>query len=238
MKALRPIHLFMVTVAVAAMTLGVNASADGAFPLRSPQIPFCSGPLQAYFTGVGQNINVTTDQLDAQIWTSSLSGNSSFTFMLKQTPGEVFSIGVYNVDDPPNPPLFQVFPANAGPGWFAMASFTGGSLIVNLFNNLYQWQGQTTYPGVSATRFGFYLQGGAGTFYSQDVRNGGNAQVLAYGGTGRNWGDWWVCFEDRPYQNPDPGCMSDYDDAVLEVQSASPVPAHGQSWGRLKSLYR
>ena len=39
--------------------------------------------------------------------------------------------------------------------------------------------------------FGFYLEGPAGTFYSQDSRNaGGKPQVLAFAGTGPYAGRW------------------------------------------------
>ncbi len=34
------------------------------------------------------------------------------------------------------------------------------------------------------------------------------------------------------------GSDSDFDDAVLLLQSIAPTPAKGTSWGKLKSLYR
>jgi hypothetical protein len=239
MRLLRSSLPLLVTTVITVVALAAPASTTRAFDLRSPQIPFCSGPLQGYFAGIGQGINVTTDQLDAQKWTSSLSGNAAFTIMLEQTRDDAFTLGVYNIDDPSNPPsLFQVFPIWAGVNWSAYVQFGGGNLTVNLFNAAMQFQGQTVYNGVSATRFGFYLQGILGTFYSQDSRNGGRAQILTYAGTGRSWGDWWECFEDQPYHYPDPGCASDFNDAVLELQSVTPVAVHGQTWGALKSLYR
>jgi hypothetical protein len=91
------------------------------------------------------------------------------------------------------------------------------------------------HTGVNPNQFGFYLQGPGGLFYSQDWRNGGLAQILTYLGTGVNSGDKWVCFEDLPYLAND--CSTDFEDAVLVVQSLNPVKANGTTWGAVKALY-
>jgi hypothetical protein len=222
-----------ITIALALVTLVASVSPSAA-ALRAPQIAFCEGSLQSYLTGVGESINVLTDQVDAQVWTTGVSGNADLTIMVEMAGyADQNAIGVYNTAVP-NPTLFQVFPGAAGPGWSAYLHFGGGNLIVTLFNNGVP-QGSTTHVGVDPHLFGFYLQGPGGTFYTQDWRNGGLAQVLTYLGTGINSGDKWVCFEDLPYQYPN--CLTDFEDAVLLVQSLNPVPAYGTTWGQLKALY-
>jgi hypothetical protein len=210
------------------------ASAASAFPLRSPQIPVLGGSLQGYLNGVGESINVNTDQLDAQTWSTSISGNSTLTLMIElagNAPSN--AIGVYN-GAAAVPLLYQVFPGAATAGWHALAHFgTGGSLVVTLFDDNSIIQGQSAYAGVDKSNFGFYLQGPGGLFYSQDYRNAGSAKVLTYAGTGVNFGDWWECFEDLPTGSTD----NDFEDAVLFIESVAPVPAANTSWGRIKGLY-
>ena len=217
-------------LAVVALTASVSTAA-----LRAPQIPLCPGSLQSYLSGVPQTINVLTDQLNAQVWTTGTSGNADFTLMVRFGGiGAANNIGVYNAGAPA--PLFQVFPGAAGPGWYATLHFGGGNLIVTLFDQNSVFLVQTFYAGVNANHFGFYLQGMTGLFFSQDFMNpGGMAQVLAYAGTGVDNGESWVCFEDLPYQFPN--CLTDFEDAVLLVESVVPVPARTQTWGQLKALY-
>jgi hypothetical protein len=225
----------------AALLVSAIPSVSHAFPLRASQVTFVSGSLQNYLNLVNPGpgpINVNTDQLDAQVWSSNSSGNADFTLMIELSGNAASnSIGIYNTGGPPSPPLFQLFPGAASAGWNALAHFQGGNLTVTLFDNNGVFQGQTFYPGVSATAFGFYLQGPGGTFYSQDTRNGGGPgvpQMLTYAGTGVNFGDWWECFEDTPYA-PN---LSDFDDAVLEMQSVVPTATGNRSWCSVKSTYR
>ena len=194
------------------------------------------GTLQAYLNGVGESINVSTDQLDAQTWNTSISGNSTFTLMVEFAGNAASNnIGVYNAGAAV-PPLFLVFPGAATNGWFATCHFAGGNMVVTLFDNNSIIQGQTSYAGVTANNFGFYLQGPGGTFYSQDSRNpGGLAQMLTFAGTGQNFGDWWECIEDLTAAG---GADYDFDDAILLLQSVGPTPTANRSWGAIKSLYK
>jgi hypothetical protein len=219
-----------------AFAVVTSVSTAGAFGPRIPQIVFNSASLQAYLTTNDGGINANTDQVDGQVWKSSVSGNATFTLMIELAGNAPQNaIGVYNTADPPNPPLFLVFPGAATAGWFATCHFgPGGALTVLLYDQNAVQQGNTNYAGVNRNSFGFYLQGPGGTFYSQDGRNGGNAQILTYLGTDANFGDWWECFEDMPWGVGD----NDFDDSVLLLQSVVPTPAHATSWGRLKALYR
>jgi len=236
MKLVNRFQRQLVTAALAAVILIVSASAASAFGPRVPQVALNGASLQGVLNGFGESINVYTDQVDAQRWTSSVSGNATFTLMI-ELAGYAASneIGVYNAADPPNPPLFTIFPGAATAGWFATCHFgPGGSLTVLLYDQNAVSQGSTGYAGVNRMDFGFYLKGPGGTFYSQDSRNSGNAQILTYLGTGQNYGDWWECFEDLPWNSGD----NDFDDAVLLLQSVAPTPVSAHTWGALKALYR
>lgn len=227
------------TVAVGiALVASLVTTASAAFPLRSPQVPFNSAALQAYFNGLPESINCLTDQVDAQVWTANVSGNAEFTLMIELTGNAgLDEIGVYNGTGPT--PLFKIFPGAASAGWFATAHFGGGNLVVTLFDNNSIIQGQNFYAGVTANDFGFYLQGPGSpgqVVFSQDFRNpGGMAQVLTYLGTGVNSGDWWECFEEFPVAQ---GGDADFNDAVLLMQSVVPTAVESSSWGKIKSLYR
>ena len=220
--------------------LALGAFATSAFaappPPRVPQVPFASASLQGYLNGVGESINVLTDQADAQSFITAVSGNASFTLMIELAGNAPANhIGVYNGDDPNGfPVLFEVFPPIATAGWFASAHFAFGQLVVTLFDQNSTIQGQALYNGVNASNFGFYIQGPAGIKFSQDYRNLGEPHVLTYAGTGRNAGDWWECFEDAPFSDGPP----DFDDAVLMLQSVAPTANVSQSWGSIKRLYR
>ncbi len=204
--------------------------------LRSPQVAFNNAPIGSFFSGLGQTINPATDQQNLQAWTTSVSGNSTFTIMAQNTPGAPLpEIGVYNAADA-SPTLFPVLPSGSLSGWYATVHFGGGGLTVNLFDNNAVFQSFTSYPsGVSQSAFGFYIKTSNGTFYSQDYRNpGGNAQVLTYAGTGNTFGTWWECFEDAAYNSS----TSDFDDVILNLQSVNTTPTRSQSWGGVKAGYR
>jgi hypothetical protein len=146
------------------------------------------------------------------------------------------AFGMYNCS-PAAPPLYQVFPGAAADGWFAVASFRTAPIrvVVNLFDNNAVIQGTTTYLGADKNNFGFYLQGPDGTFYSQDARNGGNAQAVTYAGTGTSTGQWWLCWEDESVAA---GSDRDFEDMIIFLESVSkPVPTKGVTWGDLKSRY-
>jgi len=237
MRLQRPLqHLAIASAVVVIALLGFTSAARAATP-RIPQVPFCYGSLQGYLNGIGETIDVANDQVDAQVWKTTISGNATFTVMIEYAGyAQQNAIGVYNGDDA-TPTLYQVFPGAATAGWWATLSFSGTTLTVSLFDNSNVYQGNTSYTGVDKKKFGFYLQGPGGTFYSQDYRNPGTkAQILTYAGTGDNSGSWWQCFEDLPYQYPN--CLTDFEDAVLFVESVNPTPALVQTWGGLKAIYR
>jgi hypothetical protein len=209
------------------------ATSAHAFPLRSPQVPFNPGPLQGYLNIVDPGINVLTDQLNAQVWTVSVTGNSDFTLTLKNGIGQGNQVGVYNATLAA-PPLCQVFPPNAVPGWYSTLNFSGGNLTVNSFDQNSVFLGSVFFPNVSASAFGIYTLGPCGLWYSEDARNGGSPQMLAYQSPSIV-GDFWLCWSACHY---DPAAGSTFDDVVLNVQSVHPTPAANSTWGSIKGRYR
>lgn len=227
--------LFPIGLSAAIAVAAIAPTSAYAFAARSPLVGVGGVSLQNYLNGVGESINVANDQLDGQVWTTSVSGNSTFTLMIELAGNAASNaIGVYNSNAGATPTLFQMFPGAATAGWYCTAHFGSGNLSVALFDNGGVFQGSSNYVGVTANGFGFYLDGPGGLFYSQDYRNpGGNAQILTYAGTGVNFGDWWQCFDDQPYTAGD----HDFEDAVLLLQSVVPTPAHSQTWGSVKTRF-
>ena len=224
--------IFVGLIALAAVAGTASAA------LRSPQVPVAGGTLQAYLNSVGESINVLTDQQAVFEWASTVSNNSTFTIQVELS-GNANSntIGLYNASAIV-PPLYLVFPGVATAGWFAVASFRTGPtrVVVNLFDSNANLVANVTYLGADRNDFGFYLSPNPSTvFYTQDARNpGGNPQALTYAGTGLNSGSWWLCWEDAPFVSD----QSDFDDAVLFLESVNPTPVNHTSWGSLKSRFR
>jgi hypothetical protein len=225
----------LVALGSVAVSTQVNA-----FVYRNPQIPVLGGTLQGYVNSKGETFNVLTDQKASQVWAQSVSGNSLLTLMIElsgNAAGNTF--GIYNATAV-NPPLYQIFPGAAAAGWKAMISFHIAPIrvVINLFDANSVIQGTTTYLGADAGAFGFYMQDVNGNvFYSQDARNpGGQAQMLAYQGTGLNFGEWWLCWEDV-YLNGG-SSDQDFDDAVMILESVNPLATKQMSLGKVKSLYR
>jgi hypothetical protein len=214
--------------------VAVAGSASAA--LRVPQVAFSSGSLQGYLNSVGESINVTTDQNAAQRWASTVSNNATFTIQVELAGNaNANTYGLYNASAVA-PALYQMFPGAATNLWFATASFRTAPVrvIINLFDANAVSQGSNIYLGADRTDFGFYLQGPGGLFYTQDARNpGGNPQMLTYAGTGINSGSWWLCFEDLPF-----GGGSDFEDAVLFLESVNPTPVNHTTWGSVKARFR
>ena len=227
----------MIIGSIALVAFAGSASAA----LRVPQVTVNGGGLQGYLNGVGESINVLTDQQDVQRWQATVSNNSTFTIQVELAGNAASNTyGMYNASLAA-PPLYQVFPGAATNGWFAVASFRTlpTRVVVNLFDANAALQGTNTYLGADRNDFGFYLlqaPGGGGlTFYTQDARNPGSlAQMLTYAGTGINSGSWWLCFEDLTQSQ---GSDYDFDDAVLFLESVNPTPVNKTTWGELKARF-
>jgi hypothetical protein len=215
----------------AALAIAFTASVAGA-ALRSPQVSFVSGPLQAQLTALDGGINVTTDQQDAQVFTSGYTGNTDFTLYIKNVAAT--SYGLYTGTDP-GPTLNPLFSPAALNGYRALCHFDNTNGVTVQFQDQDGNPiGSTFYSPINRNYFGFYVQGGSGTWFSQDGRNGPNPQVLAFNGTGANYGETFLCFQSTPYN----GESSTFDDAIIVLQSVVPTPTHNSTWGRIKATYR
>jgi hypothetical protein len=244
------LRVLIAVAGVVALTSAALSSTANAFGLRVPQVNVLGGTLQGYLNGQGQTINVLTDQQDAQVWSQSASGNGLLTIMVEFTGNApVNSLGIYNASAAV-PPLYQVFPGVATNGWFAIMSFRTAPVrvVVNLFDGTSTFMGTTTYLGIDANNFGFYLQQAGGlVLYSQDYRNpGSSAQMLAYQGTGIATGEWWLCWEDTAVNGAGFAAASaagsasdqDFDDAILVLESINPLATLPSTLGAVKSLYK
>lgn len=226
--------VFVVLVGLAA------GSGPAAAALRVPQIPFASAALQTRLGNLGESINVLTQQQDGMVWSSSVSGNSVLTiqFDLASNIGDA-EMGIAKLDATGTSVtgLATVFPSVADNGWFAVASFrAGGVLIVNLFNQSAVLVGTMNYTGVNSALFAYYLTTAGNTFYSHDGFNGdGKAHALVYAGTGQNAGCWWQCWEDAPIPNYG---GADFDDALVFIESQNPTPVSRTTWGKVKARFR
>src|SRR5262245_24227897 len=117
MRRVRGLYKDLAAVTMAAVGLVSSLTVASAFDLRASQVPVLGGTLQGYLNGVGQSINVSTDQLDARVVNAPILYPSSALVIELTKSTEANSLGVYNADGPPVPPLFQIFPAAASAGW-------------------------------------------------------------------------------------------------------------------------
>jgi len=218
---------------VAMMAFATFASAA----LRVPQVPVIGGGLQAYFIGIGETINVLTDQQADQTWTHTSSNTTTYTITFQSSPNaNIQQFGLYNASAV-IPPLFFLMSGSVGPLGFSTATFMPGNIVVvNRFDALANFLSQTTFGGVDQTNFGFYLATQNGTVFTQDGRNpGALARAITFNGTGANSGQWWLCWDEPATGAPGD---QDFDDLVILMESVSPTPVSKTTWGSLKRRFR
>jgi hypothetical protein len=213
-------------LAVLALTLSASFAAAA---LRSPQVPFNYAPLQTVMNGIDGGINVATDQQDAQLLSSGYTGNADVTLFIKNAPA---NYGIYSALTPTQLPLFG---PPAIDGYRALLHFDNSNgVVVNFQDDSANPIGSTSFSPIDRNDFGFFSAGPNGTFFQQDGKNPGSLpQVLAFAGTGANYGETFLCFELDHYN---PGV--DFNDALIVVQSVVPTPTKQSTWGKIKTLYR
>jgi hypothetical protein len=231
-------RFYSAALATLAALAVVSAPAHAA--LRVPQLGFASTNLQNRLNSFGESINVLTDQQVGLVWGSTVSTNSTMTiqFELAGNPDHnELGIAALNATGNAVTGLDMVFPsAGLQPGWFAIASFRpGGLLVVNLFDPTAVLQGTTSYTGVNRSLFAYYLRNPSGTFYSHEGFNSdGQIHALVYAGTGQNLGCWWMSWEDTL----NPTASADYDDALVFLESLNPTPVNRTTWSSVKARFR
>lgn len=218
-----------------------------AFTLRSPQVAFDSAVLQERLDAWDGGIQANTDQVDLQVLSTALLGRI-FTFELLRQNGAEF--GVYSPSQAGEPARFAVLAGPTAVGSVATVQFTSdGRLVVMQFDSLAIFNGSTVHAWPGGSDFGFYATGPAGTWYSQDARNAGQAHALTYAGTGVNTPNLFECFEPRAFTPGDPGAFAGlvvYVDRPTCGSGARPgfgstrttcTPAVTPTWGSLKVRY-
>jgi hypothetical protein len=185
--------------------------------------------------GGPSSVNVYNDYLDDGLdsyWDITASGGSVSTFVMEiagQAPSNTF--GVYDRLDPSKyVQLFSGSDSNTLSSQVTLSMLLDGSVRIN---------GTDTGIDFGSTEFGYYLGSGSNipTFYSDSSLNaGGSDQMVAYRGTntdtvqiaGFGSGVWTnnefiLAFEDLLYAGSD----QDFNDLVVMVESAMPVPEPG-----------
>ena len=126
--------------------------------------------------------------------------------------------------------LVDIFLGPAGPGTKATLSFntvTGALSIGGILGNPVSAVNEGTFPGITASGFGFYIQPNGTdvpTWFSLDQLNNGLAQMVAYREAGPN--RWTIGFEDIAIKDAQgaPNGDYDYNDFIFQIESIVPVP--------------
>jgi hypothetical protein len=183
--------------------------------------------------GGPSSVDVNTDQASPdEIWANTDSGISPIRFVAEIAgQSNVNTFGIYDPNNIAN--FFEIFSGGDTNG--ALSTFgleTDGSVFALSGSGF-------TDTGIdfSGTTFGFYIGTPTTKFYSEVSKNGpgDNDQMVAFQGTSTDsidlpgfggpalWteGGWLLAFEDRLYSNSD----KDFNDMVIFVESARPVPA-------------
>jgi hypothetical protein len=225
-------------LALAAAAAGANATII---------LPGSETPLQSIinslYTSAGSDVslapNVNTDQYGAdQKWAIEASGFSAATVII-EIAGNANS-NAFGIYDAVNGNTVQLFGGPADQADQALVSISQGGQVTVIYlqrdagGNLTAssfWSSGLGY--FSQNLFGYYLNTGAGTFYSDPSRNAGGAdQMVAFQGDGDtiklpgNYGGTWgsssyiLAWEDLSYETSD----KDFNDFVVYVESVTGVP--------------
>lgn len=203
---------------------------------RTPQVHVNGTGLFDYLASQGESIDPARDQVVVDLFAAS-SNFSNFSVQMELLrKQDSTSIGCFNGHDVA-PALMEIFPPEAGTGWFAVLTFRSSPVrgVVSLFDDWANLRSQRTYLGADRNASGIYFSRPEGTRYSQDARNPGTEpRVLFFKGTGMNSGAAWVAMETGSSAD------DDFDDAVLFMEpfSGSLTPIPHTSWGELKARFR
>jgi len=171
----------------------------------------------------GPGIDAVDDQTPYALFTSTASGASIATFVIEVTAGAASQeFGIYDAHDNLNKVVLFDGGDTAG-DQVAVSFLSDGSIRVNFIDAGIDFASNT---------FGFFLDSGVNSFYSEDSLNGGDARALIYQGDGETTlqidpfaagtfspNEWIIAFED--------GGDNDFQDAVVLVESIEPVPEPG-----------
>ncbi len=174
----------------------------------------------------GQNDPVG-EQVQAAYFSNDGSGGAIATFIISIAGNrEENEIGIFNADGE----LLPIFEGTStGPTQAQISFLANGDVVIGGFGDGVQ-VGTTTGFG---NKFGFYVTGPGGTFFTDDAKNpGGDPQVLVYQGNNEtikipkfksgkfSSNEFIFAFEDLEYAGSD----KDFNDFVFLVESIHVVP--------------
>ncbi len=174
----------------------------------------------------GQNDPVG-EQVQEDYFTNGGSGGAIATFIISVAGNrEENEIGIFNMDGE----LLPIFEGTStGPTQAQISFLANGDVVIGGFGDGVQ-VGTTEGFG---HKFGFYVSGPGGTFYTDDTKNpGGDPQVLVYQGNGEKiqipkfksgvfaTNEFIFAFEDLEYAKSD----KDFNDFVFLVESIHAIP--------------
>ena len=189
--------------------------------------------LQEIFNSIGAtSVDVQADQSAAALFNPTASSNSTASFIIELAGNAATNeIGIYDV----NGAMAPIFGGCYTEGDRANLQFYSNGLQVTMTDSSEHTVASSWYADFGST-FGFYMNTGSNVFYSEDDKNDGNAQILAYQGNNADYvtvpggvaglftdSEWIFAFEDLYLPNSD----KDYNDAVIMVESIQPVPEPG-----------
>jgi len=219
----------LVLVALAALMLSLSAAPAFAL-LRVPQVAVQGTGLQQLFNGLGQTIDVATQQHYTPGFTGIFVTQPPTYFIASHAAGDG-QLSLYNVGSPS--PLFLILPSSLPDGWHAAVTFDAPPerAIVQLFDAAEVLQGTTTHTGVNLFGLSLAVSDASGSFYADDPLNpGGSPRLLSFLGTGSHSSDVWLAVETDG--------DGDFMDAVFLLQFFAPVPVERETWGALKRRFR
>lgn len=221
----------------AAITLGMASAAANATPVIVDGLNG-EATLQDIIDGItvggSSSIDVNADQAAPdEVWKNTDSGISPTRFVAEIAGNSgINTFGIYDPNNTANKVTIFSGADTAG----SLTSFgvdSDGSVYAGLSGGF-----SDTGIDFSSTVFGFFLTGGGNTYYSEEDKNaGGEDQMVAFQGTSTDtidlpgfggpalWtqGGWLLAFEDQQYSASD----MDFNDLVVFVESAAPVPVPG-----------
>jgi len=166
-------------------------------------------------------VNVLTDQMGDSgdsYWNFGGTGGSIQVILGENSPNaNVNSFGLFSGGS-----TLEVFIGSDSADYKAFVNYAGGNLTANIFDgggafirsNAIAWAGSA---------FGFYLNNGADTFYSDSALNSGGTDAMVGYLNVPMPGESVLAFEDGIAENG--STNTDYDDFVVMVESVYPVSA-------------
>jgi hypothetical protein len=224
-RRMKKILMVMATTMVMVMLASGWATANPfnvrpASGVTGSELSFLDSWFDANIIPNGSSINVINDQVSGAIYTPSspVAGVGDSTFMLIFESADWANqniYGIYSYADPTK--MLTVFSGPDSPLDTQQVIFYNGNLWWGGMNPLVDPAILTGFGNA----FGYFLTTPQNTYYSEDSRNPGLlAQLLIYQIPGST-NEWLLTWED---QNRATGSDEDFNDGIIRVSEATPVP--------------